>query len=297
MATGSIDIHAVCVRELMAPVGGRHGVCDAAGLLALYDRIGVERGVIMPIANAECAPTSQANEEVLRIVAAHPDRFTAFCNLDPRNIYNSPTARMGDVMRHYRAKGCVGVGAVCAKLPITDLRVQNLFRCAEAERMPVALRVDGSEDYGAGLYDPPGLPGLRDALERFPALTFIATGAALWCAISVARMRDEWFRAATGPVKEGALAGLLRAYPNLVCDLSGPWGESAMTRDCDYAARFLTEFRHRVAFGIGAVSPEDVARELPRLPAFLADIRDSGKISPDVFDAVMRGNAKRILGI
>ena len=39
-----------------------------------------------------------------------------------------PNAKMGDVMRHYRSKGCRGMGAVCAKLPITDLRVQNLFR-------------------------------------------------------------------------------------------------------------------------------------------------------------------------
>ena len=295
---GFIDIHAVCVRELMAPVGGRHGICDVQRQIALYDRLGVEKGVIMPVGNVECTPTGQANEEVLRIVAAHPDRFAAFCNLDPRNMYNGPTAKMGDVMRHYRSKGCRGVGAVCAKLPITDLRVQNLFRCAEAEGMPVAVRMDGSEDYGSGLYDTPGLPGLRDALVRFPKLTLIATGAALWCEISVVKLRDERFRPATGPVRrEGALAGMLRSHPNLVCDLSGAWGESAMMRDGAYAAKFLTEFRDRVAFGLGALSPEDAAKSLPKLPAFLTAMRDSGKIAPDVFEAVTRGNAKRILGV
>ena len=294
---GFIDIHAVCVRELMAPVGGRHGICDVQRQIALYDRLGVEKGVIMPVANVECTPTGQANEEVLRIVAAHPDRFAAFCNLDPRNMYNGPAAKMGDVMRHYRSKGCRGVGAVCAKLPITDLRVQNLFRCAEAEGMPVAVRMDGSEDYGAGLYDTPGLPGLRDALVRFPKLTLMATGAALWCEISAVKLRDERFRPATGPVREGALTGMLRAHPNLVCDLSGAWGESAMMRDGAYAAKFLTEFRDRVTFGLGAVSPEDAAKSLPKLPAFLTAMRDSGKIAPDVFEAVTRGNAKRILGV
>ena len=43
---GFIDIHAVCVRELMAPVGGRHDICDVQRQIALYDRIGVEKGVI-----------------------------------------------------------------------------------------------------------------------------------------------------------------------------------------------------------------------------------------------------------
>ena len=294
---GFIDIHAVCVRELMAPVGGRHDICDVQRQIALYDRIGVEKGVIMPVANVECTPTGQANEEVLRIVAAHPDRLAAFCNLDPRNMYNGPNAKMGDVMRHYRSKGCCGVGAVCAKLPITDLRVQNLFRCAEAEGLPVAVRMDGSEDYGAGLYDTPGLPGLREALARFPKLTFLATGAALWCEISVLKLRDERFRPATGPVREGALAGMLRAHPNLVCDLSGAWGESALMRDSVYAAKFLAEFRDRVAFGLGAVSPEDAAKSLPKLPAFLTTLHNTGKIATDVFEAVARGNAKRILGV
>jgi hypothetical protein len=121
-----IDMHAVCVRELMAPVGGRHGICDVDRQLALYDRICVVKGVIMPVANAECTPTGQANEEVLRIVAAHPDRFAAFCNLDPRNCYNSPTTKFGEVLDQYKAQGCRGVGAVCAKLAITDLRVQKV---------------------------------------------------------------------------------------------------------------------------------------------------------------------------
>ena len=70
-----------------------------------------------------------------------------------------------------------------------------------------------------------------------------------------------------------------------------------MMRDGAYAAKFLTEFRDRVAFGLGAVSPEDAAKSLPKLPAFLTAMRDSGKIAPDVFEAVTRGNAKRILGV
>ena len=296
---GFIDMHAVCVREQMAPVGGRHFACDVAQQLALYGRLGVEKGVIMPIANAECAPTGQANEEVLRIVKAHPDRFAAFCNLDPRNCYNSPSANFVEVLEQYREKGCRGVGAVCAKLAITDLRVQNLFRSCEATALPIAVRLDGSEDYGCGLYDPPKLEGLKESLSRFPKLTFIVTGAAFWCEISKPKLRDERMGMVRPPgrVKEGMLAAMLRTYRNLVCDLSGVWGEDAMMRDPEYAAKFLGEFSDRVVFGLGARSPEDAASALPPLPGFLRGLRDSGAISAEVFTRVASGNAKRIAGV
>ena len=292
-----IDMHAVCVRELMAPVGGKHGVCDVSRQLAMYDRLGVAKGVIMPIANVECTPTGQANEEVLRIVKAHPDRFAAFCNLDPRNCYNSPNVKFTDVLNHYKAQGCRGVGAVCAKLPISDLRVQNLFRCCEEAGLPIAIRLDGFEDFGCGLYDPPGLLGLKESLRKFRNLTFLVTGAAFWCEISVFKMRDDRVGLPSGPVREGMLPQLLMAHPNLMCDLSGPWGERAMLRDPAYAAGFLTRFKERVVFGLGAQSPEDVAKKLPALPSFLRRLHDEGRISVDIFNAVAHGNAKRIAGV
>ena len=295
-----IDMHAVCVREQMAPVCGRHVVCDVEQQLALYDRLGVAKGVIMPIANAECTPTGQANEEVLRIVKAHPDRFAAFCNLDPRNCYNSPSTNFVEVLEQYKAHGCRGVGAVCAKLAITDLRVHNLFRSCEETKLPIAIRLDGSEDYGCGLYDPPKLLGLKDALARYPKLTFLVTGAAFWCEIAPPRLRDERMgkvRSSGRVAKEGMLAGILRTHRNLVCDLSGQWGEDALMRDPAYAAKFLTEFSDRVVFGLGAMSPEDVAAALPPLPKFLRGLRDSGAISAEVFGRVAFGNAKRIAGV
>ncbi len=292
-----IDMHAVCVRELMAPVGGKHGVCDVSRQLAMYDRLGIAKGVIMPIANVETHPTGQANEEVLRIVEAYPGRFSAFCNLDPRNCYNSPTAKFTPILEHYKSRGCCGVGCVAAKLPISDVRVQNLFQSCEETSMPVSIHLDGFEDKGAGLYDPPSLAGLKATLARFPKLTFLVSGAAFWCEISVFKMRDDRVALPSGPVREGMLPQLLMAHPNLMCDLSGPWGERAMLRDPAYAAGFLTRFKERVVFGLGAQSPEDVAKKLPPLPSFLRRLRDEGGISVDVFDAVASGNAKRIAGV
>jgi predicted TIM-barrel fold metal-dependent hydrolase len=251
----------------------------------------------MPVGNVECTPTGQANEEVLRIVKEHSDRFVAFCNIDPRNCYNSPAAQFTEILKHYKSQGCRGVGAVCAKLPIVDLRVQNLFRCCEEARMPIAIRLDGFEDVGSGLYDPPMLFGLKESLAKYSKLMFLVTGAAFWCEISAYRKRDDRVGLPVGPVKEGMLSQLLETYPNLMCDLSGPWGERAMLRDPSYAARFLARFKDRVVFGLGAQSPEDIARALPPLPAFLRKLKDTGAISIDVFNSIAFGNAKRIVGI
>ena len=70
-----------------------------------------------------------------------------------------------------------------------------------------------------------------------------------------------------------------------------------MLRDPAYAARFLSRFKDRVAFGLGARSPEEVGRALPPLPAFLNGLRGSGAITEDVFACVASGNAKRIAGV
>ena len=278
----------------MAPLGGKHTACDVVRQIALYDRLGIAKGVIMPIANVETHPTGQSNEEALRIVEAHPDRFAAFCNLDPRNCYNSPMANFVPVLEHYNSRGCRGVGCVSSKLPISDVRVQNLFESCEKTSMPVVIHLDGYEEKGVGLYDPPSLSGLKSTLARFPKLTFLVCGPALWCEISVPKNRDERVSPAAGPVKEGMLAKLLDEFPNLMCELSGPWGAAALMRDPSYAAKFLRRFRDRIVFGLGAQSPEDISTALPPLPSFLTGLKNSGAIDGATFDAVASGNAKRI---
>jgi hypothetical protein len=93
------------------------------------------------------------------------------------------------------------------------------------------------------------------------------------------------------------LAGMLEEFPNLMCELSGPWGAAALMRDPAYAAKFLCRFKDRIVFGLGAQSPETLTRTLPPLPSFLTGLKGSGAIDGGVFDAVASGNAKRIAGV
>ena len=68
-----IDIHGHCVQEHYVPYppgksgAVRHQISDPSEMLEFYDYHGVEKGVILPLCNAENTMQSQSNEEVLNI--------------------------------------------------------------------------------------------------------------------------------------------------------------------------------------------------------------------------------------
>ena len=78
-------------------------------MIERFDALGIEKGALLPIVSPEVY-MPQANEDILEMVEQYPDRFFAFCNIDPRIICNSPFAPIGDVLRHYKDKGCKGLG-------------------------------------------------------------------------------------------------------------------------------------------------------------------------------------------
>ena len=101
-----------------------------------FDAEGIERGALLPIVSPEIY-LPQANEDILEMVEQYPDRFFAFCNIDPRAITNSPEAPLGDLLRHYKDQGCRGIGEVMPNMPLWDPKVQNLLRHAEEVGLPV----------------------------------------------------------------------------------------------------------------------------------------------------------------
>ena len=66
-----------------------------------------------------------------------------------------------------------------------------------------------------------------------------------------------------------------------------------MARDLDFAARFLTEFQDRVMYGTDICNPESICP----MDKLLIDLRDSGKLAPEAFTKIARGNAIRLLGL
>ena len=295
-----IDIHTHAYR-ITPPVWN---FCTPDALLRRYDKMKVDMAVILPIVSPEIY-FPQAVEDILEMCQDHPDRFIPYCNVDPRSMHNSPFSPLTEVLAHYKALGCKGVGEIMPAMQLTDMKMQNLFRCAEKVGLPVVYDGSAQREGDFGVYDDPGLPQLEYTLLAYPKLTVFGHGPVFWS--EIARLdtvgeRAFYFtpdgrqvgRMNSGPIEqEGAVPRLLRKYPNLMGDLSDGTAYNAIARDPQYGPRFLTEFQDRLYFGTDMCF-EDMPVELDSL---LISWRETGKISETVFRKIAYENAEKLLGL
>lgn len=288
-----IDIHVHCRRIPGFPRWGKPAFSTPEQLIERYDRLEIEKGVLLPGVNPECEYVPQSNEEVLEVAAA-TGRFIPFCNIDPRALTNSAFAPLEEILAYYRERGCRGIGEVCANLHFLDPLVQNLFAAAEKTGLPLTFHIGPEIGNCYGLCDQPGLPELELCLKRFPDLKFFGHSQAFWAEISTMKTPESDRRGyPSGPVTEGRIPELMRKYSNLYGDLSACSGWNALNRDRAHAARFLDEFQDRLMFGTDICAPGTPAP----LADLLFDMRRSGEISEPVFRKVARENAVRLLGL
>ena len=292
-----IDCHIHVIEEPTCPrpQSGKQPLDTPDNVVALYDSLGIEKGVILPQASPENGYFLQSHEELLRIVRRHPDRFIPFCNLDPRACFNNPDAPLEYVLKYYRDQGCKGVGEVVANLQLDDPRVDNLFRAVEATGMALTFHLAPQEGGFYGLVEEqPGLKKLERALQKFPNLKFFGHSQVFWGEMGEIAEEKERRNYPKGKIeKEGATVRLLRKYPNLYGDLSAGSGCNALTRDEDYAVKFLNEFQDKLMFGTDYCAP---GTPTP-LVDFLLRLRTEKKISETVFRKVARENIIRILDL
>jgi len=289
-----IDIH-VHVRRIPGPPRGKKpSYSTPEQLLERYDKIGVERAVLLPGVNPECSYVPQSNEEVIEIAQMYPDRFIPFCNVDPRAMTNSADAPLGEILRFYRDKGCKGIGEVCANLPFLHPMVQNLFRHVQDVGFPLTFHIAPQIGGAYGLYDDPGLPQLERSLKMFPKLKFLGHSQPFWAEIGKLETPADRYGYPKYPIKEeGVVPKLMRRYPNLYGDLSAGSGYNALARDLDYAVKFLNEFQDRLLFGTDIASPDTPTP----LVDLLLDLYKKRRISKEVFQKIARENAIKLLGL
>ena len=288
-----IDAHCHACRKPCAPTKEKPGFMTADQLLQRFDELDIEAGCVLPLIGPEYY-CPQTNEDVLEMAEQSGGRVIPFCNIHPRAISNSADAPLGDLLRYYKDQGCRGVGEVTTNVPFTDPMVQNPFKHVQDVGLPLTFHVSDRVDHAYGLVDDPGLPQLEFSLQRFPKLTFLGHSQGFWS--EIARLETPYDRAVYPdyPVKEeGVVPKLLRRYENLWGDLSAGSGYNALARDPDHAVLFLNEFQDRLLFANDLCS----FKEKARLPAFLLDLRKSGKLSADVFNKIARENARRLFGL
>lgn len=296
-----IDMHVhsrkVRAGALSTPVKRSNGTTYATAeeLRAIYDSIGVEKGVLLPGTSPECAHLMLTNEDAYELACAYPDTFYWFCNLDPRMGTNSDKTDFSYFLNHYKGLGARGVGEITANLYFDDPRVWNLMAHCEACQMPILFHIGGEKnDYG--LIDEIGLPRLEKSLARFPKLKFLGHSQKFWAEISPDVTEKNRNGYPQGPVRPGGrVVALMRKYENLCGDLSAGSGANAIMRDPAFGYAFIEEFQDRLFFGTDICAPENRGSFQLSLSAYLDKAVSAGHISKRAHEKVCRDNALAIL--
>ena len=290
-----IDIHAHAYRKPFFQLPGRTPWPSPDQLIEFYDQHEVEKAVLLPLIGPEFY-LPQANEDILEAAERFPGRFIPFCNIHPKAMWNDHFTKLEDVFKQYRDAGCKGVGEVICNMSFFDPFMTNLFRAIEEMQWPMTIHV--AHRYGRcyGIYDEPGLPGLAETLQRFPGMKIFAHSQTFWAEIGTLTHPHERAGYPKGKVIEGVVPKLLRKYDNLYGDLSAGSGCNALTRDEEFAVKFLNEFQDKLMFGIDICSAPGEPHHVG-LINFLKKLLAEGKISQTVFNKIAKENAVRLLGL
>ncbi len=285
-----IDIHTHLGRVLREDIPVK-----VEELIENMDRWGVEKAVILPLdATPEGNTFWFTTEQVLEVYKRYPDRIIPFCNLDPRQINNSPNTDFTWIIQEYKDLGCKGVGEITANLYIDDPMVLNLFaQCGELD-MPVLFHLVDRIGAPYGLVDDIYLPRLEKALKELPKTIFIGHAMSFWAEISADVSEETRGGYPKGPItKPGRLQELLRKYDNLYGDLSAGSGFNAITRDPEYGYKFLEEFQDKLLFGTDFCHHN---QEVP-IVDYIKNALKKGRISQTAYKKITRLNAEKLLGL
>ncbi|MCK5844697.1 MAG: amidohydrolase family protein [Victivallales bacterium] len=272
-----------------------HGPFNATHLVKDMDKWGIDKSIMLPLANPENMDYFGValSQEVILESRRFPDRLIPFCNLDPRAMQNNPDANLSIILNCYRELGCVGIGEVCASLPFTDPLYKNLFHHAGECGLPVLFHLSPRKCGLYGVIDKHGLPGLEEVLREFPKTIFIGHAPAFWNEIDEdaksSKARNGYPK---GPIKnEGALWRLMETCPNLYGDFSAGSGHNALTRDPETGVRFLKKFQKKVFFGTDMFM---VKKEPPMHLVMMNDLLKNKKISKALYEDITHRNFERV---
>lgn len=269
-----IDFH-VHIGNIIREDYPRRGPLTAEQVLDRMNRIGVDLAVLLPLESPEGGWGYALTEDAIAARNRYPERFVAFCCVDPRY----PTAeKLIDtfVLQH----DCRGFGEHVNSLKFDDPLNKILYRKCDEYGLPIVFGDD------LNCFDEPGLPRLESCLQEFPNAIFCGHGPGFWSAIS--GDDDRTIVYPTTPVRPGgALDRLLAKYDNLYADLSAGSGYNAMTRDPEFTLGFVQRHWRKMLWASDydmPFQPIPQAEWVRRLP-----------LSPEQFAAITDGNARQLL--
>ena len=292
-----IDIHAHATPFLeYAPIlRTRTPLVSAEQVIAFYDELDIEKGVLLPLTSPECHFEQVTSSDCKYIADKYPDRFLWFCGVDPRAAGNLPDADLSVLLEHYKALGAKGVGELTSQLYADDPMMQNFWKHCEICDMPVTIHIGPQFGGCYGIVDDLGLPRLEAMLKKYPNLKILGHSQPFWAEIGRNVTAENRNGRPKGKIEEGRLIELMRKYKNLYCDTSAGSGSNALMRDPDYAEQFIAEFSDRILYGCDICQPFNDHQYI--FNDFLTKMRKDGRISEDNYYKMVRGNAIKLLNL
>ncbi|MBR5307797.1 MAG: amidohydrolase family protein [Clostridia bacterium] len=288
-----IDIHVHTSMWENAQINQGVVLASPEQLKESYAELDVDKAFLLPLISPEWRFCAQTNEEIEFLANKYSDTFYWFCNVDPRMGKNSASTDLSAIIMHYKSRGAKGVGEVTANLRFDDPLMDNLFYHCEMCDMPVTIHIAPKKYDYYGIIDELGLPGLEKMLKKHPKLKVFGHSQCFWSHISADVTEESMSDYPVGKVTEGALVRLMRECPNLYCDVSAMSGYNALSRDNDFAYKFIEEFGDRMFYGT------DICRAYQKtyLAGWLDKAYEDGCISYDNYRSICRGNAIRVLNL
>lgn len=272
-----IHVHGIPERDLLRANGTTYPLPHE--LRAMYDRLGIEYGILLPPGSApEGTADRMSQREARQLVDNNPDVYRGwFCNLDPRQGKNGPDTDFIRYLEYYRSRGAVAMGEVSANVYLDDERLLNLLKACETLKMPVLFHFGNmGNDYG--VVDEPGFPKLRKILKDMPDLKVIGHSPKFW--------------ADTAQVWE-----MMETHSNLYCEFSSVSGGNAILADPSFTYRFFEKFADRIFYATDLHAPNNLETYdiFQRVVDFLEDSLAKGKITEENYRKICRENALRLI--
>ncbi len=303
MLLKKIDMHVHCIEERGIPKLSGHFYPTVKELRKIYDKIGVEKGVLLPPGTCPEFTTERLSPREAKRIAEKYNNTIGwwFCGIDPRFGNNNPQTDFSHYLNYYKSQGAKGVSELIPNIPLDDPRMLNLFSHCEKCGMSVTLHF-GKPKNDYGVVDELGLPKLEKVLKMFPELKVIGHSVRFWSELDADVTEETRDSYPAGKVaREGRVGELMRKYSNLYCDLSSLSGYRAMTRDPDYTYKFMEEFADKIFYATDIHDPENInpqnpAYDMLKLSEFLDNAYLDGKISFETYEKICRKNALKLLG-
>lgn len=239
------------------------------------NRHGIAVSVLLPLESPEGTWGYFLTEDAIAARDLYPERFVAFCGVDPRY------PRVKEFIDfHVRHSGCRGFGEHVNGLRFDDPLNKVIYAACDEHALPLVFGDD------LGCYDEPGLPRLEACLKEFTNVQFCGHGPGFWSAISADDDRKTVYPK-TKITPGGTLDRLLEKYDNLYCDLSAMSGYNAMSRDPDFTMGFIGRHWRKLLWGTDYLTG---FQEIPQ-HEWLSCL----PVCPEIRQAIAEGNARTLL--